>query len=162
MLNLFFEDDEREFSAGGNQMGNVIELNRSRVFTVTEVEEILPVVRRITDEYFDRLQSLMSRLDGLRSREDQQSENLFRDVEQEINVNVEAWQNKLEKLGAHTKGLWIADFDSGDGYYCWKYPEEKVRYWHQYNDGFRGRILLENKIVNVTSKDSSHRPDLEA
>lgn len=128
-------------------MANIVELNRARVFTIEEVEEILPVVRRITDEYFEKLQGLMGRLEALRLRDDKQSENTFNAIEKDINDNVQAWQTKLEKLGAQTKGLWIADFDSGDGYFCWKYPEDKIRYWHQYNDGFRGRILLEKKAV---------------
>lgn len=126
-------------------MSNIFELNRTRVFTVEELEKILPVVRRITDEYFEKLQTLMSRLEALRTRDENQFDPTFTAIEKEINDNVQAWQNKLEKLGAQTKGLWIADFDAGDGYYCWKYPEEKVRYWHQYNDGFRGRVLLEER-----------------
>ncbi len=130
-------------------MGNIVELNRARKFSVEELEKILPIVRRITDEYFEKLQTLMSRLEALRTRDENQFDPNFTAIEKEINDNVQSWQTKLEKLGAQTKGLWIADFDAGDGYYCWKYPEEKVRYWHQYNDGFRGRVLLEERPGHV-------------
>jgi hypothetical protein len=137
-------------------MGTIVELNRKRVFTKAEAEELLPIVKRITDEYYSRLQNLMNRLEGLKNREDSPSgEDAFKKIEEEINVNVEAWQNKLEKLGAHTKGLWIADFDSGDGYFCWRYPENNIEYWHQYNDGFRGRVLLQNRTPQTVLPEIS-------
>jgi hypothetical protein len=37
----------------------------------------------------------------------------------------------------------MADFDNGEGFYCWKYPEIKINHWHGYQDGFSGRILVE-------------------
>jgi hypothetical protein len=38
------------------------------------------------------------------------------------------------------KGLWLADFDSGDGYYyCWQLGEEDIEHFHRYEVGFAGR-----------------------
>ena len=42
-------------------------------------------------------------------------------------------------LGADVKGLWLVDFDTGAGYYCWKWPEEELAYFHGYEEGFAGR-----------------------
>ena len=41
------------------------------------------------------------------------------------------------------KGLWLVDFDSGAGYYCWKYPEPSLDYFHGYEEGFAGRLPLQ-------------------
>jgi len=35
------------------------------------------------------------------------------------------------------------DFDSGAGYYCWKWPEESLSFFHGYQEGFAGRIRLQ-------------------
>lgn len=64
-----------------------------------------------------------------------------------INVNnmegaadtIESWKIKIEKLGVHPKGKWLCDFDNGNGYFCWKYPEETVSHAHAYNEGFTSR-----------------------
>ena len=64
------------------------------------------------------------------------------EIETEINFIIEKWQDKVEKLGAKPKGLWLADFDKGDGYYCWKFPETQIAFWHGYNDGFSGRLSV--------------------
>ena len=43
-------------------------------------------------------------------------------------------------LGVEVKGLWLADFDSGDGYYyCWQLGEDDIEHFHRYETGFAGR-----------------------
>lgn len=61
------------------------------------------------------------------------------EVEAQVDALVDRWQRKIERLGAKPKGLWLADFDNGDGYWCWKYPETAIRFRHGYQDGFSGR-----------------------
>ena len=139
---------------------NVFELNPRKVYSILEVDRILPIVKRITQEYVEKVQVLMARFESAKGRHDHK----LPQIEREINEAVQGWQSKLEKLGLKTKGLWIADFDSGDGYFCWKYPEEKVNFWHQYHDGFGGRVkidrekLLKATITPVPSKEKA--PDL--
>ena len=43
-------------------------------------------------------------------------------------------------MGLEIKGLWLVDFDSGAGYYCWKYPESSLGHFHGYDEGFSGRV----------------------
>src|SRR5438045_3726832 len=45
-------------------------------------------------------------------------------------------------LRIEVKGLWLVDFDSGAGYYCWHYPEPALEYFHGYDEGFPGRVKL--------------------
>jgi hypothetical protein len=47
------------------------------------------------------------------------------------------------ELGVLVKGMWLVDFDSGDGiYYCWQHPEPTIEYFHDYGSGFAGRRPL--------------------
>lgn len=52
---------------------------------------------------------------------------------------VTRWAREMEALGLDVKGLWLVDFDSGSGYYCWQWPEERLEFYHGYDEGFAGR-----------------------
>ena len=41
------------------------------------------------------------------------------------------------------KGLWLVDFDNGNGYYCWRWPEPELAYFHGYDEGFDGRVRIQ-------------------
>ena len=56
------------------------------------------------------------------------------------------WVAKMERLGLVIKGLWLVDFDTGDGYLCWKFPELKLGHYHTYQEGFSGRRPLREVI----------------
>ena len=32
-------------------------------------------------------------------------------------------------------------------YLCWRYGEEEVRYWHELDGGFAGRLELETEVL---------------
>ena len=57
--------------------------------------------------------------------------------------------SKMERLGLVVKGLWLVDFDTGDGYLCWKYPELRINHYHEYNAGFAGRRELAEVIEEL-------------
>ena len=52
------------------------------------------------------------------------------------------WAEEMQSLGIEVKGIWLVDFDSGAGYYCWKYPEPALNHFHGYEEGFAGRLPL--------------------
>lgn len=140
----------------GEHSAQVIELKPRKVFDYSDINALLPIVHRITKTYSEKVSKLILKLEHIPKQE-----KLFQAVELEINDLIQEWQVKVEKLGAVTKGLWIADFDSGDGYYCWKFSEEQILYWHGYRDGFSGRRpvkeYLEKKPSNVSiEQDSKH------
>ena len=116
----------------------IIEINRQSVFSLEEAQGLLQVIFRITKTYSEKVEALIARLDGLPTGNDSMAASL----ETQVNGLIQEWQNKVQKLGALPKGLWIADFDSGDGYYCWKYPERKIEFWHKYTDGFTKRLRV--------------------
>jgi hypothetical protein len=65
------------------------------------------------------------------------------DLEAQIRVRVGRWARAMEALGAEVKGLWLVDFDNGSGYYCWRWPEESLDWFHGYEDGFAGRVRIQ-------------------
>jgi hypothetical protein len=116
----------------------VVSLNRKQIFNLNEAQNLLPIIYRITDVAQKEVKLLANRVEAIKKT------NIVRasEIETEINFIIEKWQDKVEKLGAKPKGLWLADFDKGDGYYCWKFPETQIAFWHGYNDGFSGRLSV--------------------
>lgn len=108
-----------------------------KVFTIEEANQLLPLITKITEEYSKKVKQLTNRVN--------QQNQLTKEAEESINLLIGQWQNKLEKLGVKPKGLWLADFDSGFGCYCWKYPEVKIQFYHEYNQSFSGRKRLDTQ-----------------
>ncbi len=129
---------------------DMITISRGGVFSLEQARAVLPVIRRITQEFSVKVEGLMARLESVNLT---QTQTITR-LENEVNQLIKAWHEKIKKLGAKPKGLWLVDFDSGDGYFCWKYPEMDLDYWHSYNDGYTGRVSL--------AKEPDARPITEA
>ncbi len=118
---------------------DIVQLNQKRIFSRLEATDLLPVIYRITETAQKEVKHLINRMEAIKLM----SPSRASEIESEINVTVERWQQKISKLGAKPKGLWLADFDNGEGYYCWKFPETEISFWHGYNDGFSGRTVLQ-------------------
>jgi hypothetical protein len=141
---------------GGRRVNDVIEINRKKTFSLQEVTLLLPLVHRLTEEAQGEVKKIINFIEAHGGKKG----SLVHDLEARLNDIVTRWQNKIEKLGGEPKGLWLADFDRGDGYFCWKYPETEISYWHGYQDGFSGRILIAEKsrrpiYENSNSADQS-------
>jgi hypothetical protein len=117
---------------------NVVEINRKKTFTLRQARDLLPLVYRLSEESSDEVAGHLNRLKAYPDK----THPLAVEIEAGINQIIQKWQTKMEKLGAEPKGLWMADFDNGEGYFCWKFPETEIKFWHGYQDGFSGRILI--------------------
>ena len=117
------------------QGDDVVEIQRAGAFSHAQAQRILPVVRRITQDYSQKVELLMAKLESVPT----QSTDHILDLETTINELIKTWHEKIRKLGGVPKGLWLVDFDNGQGYYCWKYPEPELLFWHSYTDGFSNR-----------------------
>jgi hypothetical protein len=113
----------------------LITINRRGEFSLEEARRILPVVRRITHEFSAKVELLIARLETLQLN---QTETICA-LEKQVNELIQQWNDKIRKLGADPRGLWVVDFNSGHGYYCWKHPEPEIQFWHSYEDGYTGR-----------------------
>lgn len=108
-----------------------------RHFSYEEAVTTFPAVRDLTHAAVRQVEAL---LNGVHSRGEmeERKEELQRAYERII----EAWSLEIKALGCEVKGLWLVDWDSGDGYYCWRYPEEILGHYHGYEEGFSGRMPI--------------------
>jgi hypothetical protein len=95
-----------------------------RIFTYEQALALWPEVQRITD---DAVQAVEATPVG---------------QTREVQRIVGEWAEAILRLGLEVKGLWLVDFDSGSGYYCWRHPEPALEYFHGYEEGFGGRVKL--------------------
>lgn len=126
------------------QIGNP---NSPRCFTLSEARETLSTVKPITAEAHKELEVVKSRLHTLLP-----SDPRIVTVEQEYEAIVRKWISKMNRLGLTVRGLWLLDFDTGDGYFCWKYPELTISYFHPYNGGFVERRPIA-EVIRETHPD---------
>ncbi len=126
-------------------MHQVVPFGERQVFTTENARFLSRVVYRFTQRYAKKVDQLIEKIESQKNLTDEQILHL----EEEINSLISEWQKKVEKLGAIPKGLWLVDFDAGDGYFCWKYPEAEVSHWHRYNDGFTKRVHLSKRRVTL-------------
>ena len=106
-----------------------------RIFSYDEALATFPVVRDLTAAAVRRIESLTTTMGSREEMDDRRQE--IEDAYQKI---VGAWAKQVSSIGCEVKGLWLVDWDSGDGYYCWKFPEEAIGFFHTYEEGFGGRL----------------------
>jgi hypothetical protein len=99
-----------------------------RTFTFEEAKKLLPAVRERTRRALAKIEALQ--------------ENGVEGGPEAKGILV-AWAREMEELGIEVKGPWLVDFDSGDGYWCWRWPEETLDYYHGYEEGFSGRVRIQ-------------------
>lgn len=107
---------------------------RERIFTFGEAAGLLDEIRPLTEQAFLKIEDVRSRAAaGSASSEDLQAE---------AHAIVAEWAEAVKERGAEVKGLWLVDFDNGSGYYCWRYPELRLEYYHSYDGGFGSRMRI--------------------
>lgn len=121
-----------------------------RVFTLAEAEAIFPLVRRVTQQAYQELEPVRRALEAMLP-----TNPVIQDIERQYEAIVKRWVGKMERLGLVVKGLWLVDFDTGDGYLCWKFPELRIGYYHSYHDGYAGRVPL-RQVVEELDPDWAH------
>ncbi len=129
---------------------NVVQIGFSdspRCFTLSEARETLKMVKPITAEAHRELEEVKSRLHHLLP-----SDPRIAAVEKEYEAIVRKWIAKMSRLGLVVRGLWLLDFDSGDGYFCWKYPELSITHFHSYSGGFVERRPIAD-VIEETHPD---------
>ena len=99
------------------------------MFTYDEAAGLLPVVREETEGAVRRVESLAASAAASSRAEAQEV--------------VQAWARGMLARGLEVKGLWLVDFDNGSGYYCWRYPEPGLQFYHSYDEGFGGRMRIQ-------------------
>jgi len=100
------------------QIGSPVE---SKLYVLAEASELLPVVRKITENAYERLSRLDERLDLMLLCDPRRTA-----IADEYEKIVRKWIASITRLGAIPNGLWRVDFDTGEGYLCWRFPELRI------------------------------------
>ena len=108
-----------------------------RVFSYDEALGTFPVVRDRTEAAVRQVEALFNALRSREEMEDRRDE-----VESAYRQIVERWTAEIRSIGCEVKGLWLVDWDSGDGYFCWRYSEPTIGHYHSYEEGFAGRVPI--------------------
>ena len=108
-----------------------------RIFSYDEATSTFPVVRDLTAEAVRKVEALANTVgdrDDLESRREE--------LENAREMIFRWWAEQVTSVGCEVKGIWLVDWDSGDGYYCWRFPEESLGHFHTYEEGFAGRLPI--------------------
>ena len=108
-----------------------------RIFSYDEALATFPVVRDLTAAAVRQVETLTTTVGSREEMDDRRPE-----LEAEYQKIVSSWAQEVASLGCEVKGLWLVDWDSGDGYYCWRFPEEALSFFHTYEEGFAGRLPI--------------------
>ncbi len=130
--------------ANAPEITQIGSLQEPRIFTLEEAEDLFPLVRRITRDASNRLEPIKRRLENMLATDPR-----LVAVEKDYEAVVKCWVKKMERLGLVVQGLWLVDFDTGDGYLCWRYPELRIGHYHDHSAGFTGRRPLDEVIEEL-------------
>lgn len=110
-------------------------------WTFEEASAVFPEVKRITETYYQKAYLLSKKINDTIL-----PENVMEEIEDRIRATVAEWSKTITSMEIDVKGVWLIDFDNGNGYYCWRLGEEDLLYEHSYEDGFAGRKLIQRDL----------------
>jgi hypothetical protein len=109
-----------------------------RRWTLATARALLPEVRARTAEAVPEVEKLLEERAAMDADSPGRAE-----LEARLRHQIGRWARSMEALGVEVKGLWLVDFDNGSGYYCWRWPEQELGYFHTYEEGFPGRVRIQ-------------------
>ncbi len=109
--------------------------NGTKLFDLAEAQALFPVIRKITESHKEQLEPLQNRLDRMLSNDPRRV-----DLERDYEALVSSWRGKLERLGVLAAGLWVVEFDVGEGFLNWRFPELEIAYFRPKHDTIRKKL----------------------
>ena len=114
-------------------------------FSLEEANSILPVIIKISHKHSFKVTQLFQKIEMLGENGKVDSK-----IESAIDESIRIWKEKVIKLNAIPRGLWRVDFPwvsttnpSDRGYFCWKFPEKSILYWHGSSGGNSSRVAID-------------------
>ena len=142
---------------------NSVSHNRRTVFTVEQANQMLPLVRSIAADISELWQDVSSREERLslvrynrEDRDDVYSEELV-EIEKGLMLDTQRLQELMREL--RDLGLVPGDSKGSVGFpsmlegrkvvLSWQLGESEVAYWHEYDQGFDDRQLLQGEALTT-------------
>ena len=123
--------------------------NEKKYFSLDEANRALNYVRRVVGDIIDVYQKVVR----MRQKLEEMGESQF-----SLSPDSE-YEQLMDRLGIlvdeiHVMGAELKDFEKGlvdfpakhdgqDIFYCWKFGEDQIEYWHELEAGFAGRKSIQ-------------------
>jgi hypothetical protein len=96
-------------------------LNKTKIFKHEEALELVPLLMHISAKTKRELNVLNSQLGFLKTN----SEKAL-GIQEKINISLQAWSDKVRRLGAIPVSLCKVRIPGDEGQYLWEYPENRL------------------------------------
>lgn len=110
---------------------------KNKVFSLQEAQELMPLIKSVTQAHAAELAPLQARLNKMLSNDIRRAV-----LEREFEVIVSRWKSKIENVGAAVSGLWQVEFDLGEGCLAWRFPELGLTHFKVHGTVFAERVKL--------------------
>ena len=133
---------------------------KEKLFTVEEVNKLLPEIKTIIDEFKDRkkiffeLKEEVFELTEIVDSEEYRSEELSNKerILMATSKEIENLFEEIAELGCIVKDIdnglvdFISIFQGKKVFLCWKQGEDNVSWYHDMHTGFSGRLKIEDPV----------------
>jgi hypothetical protein len=126
-----------------------------KYFTVAEANATLPLVRAIVKDITELAQDLRERQTRLKRLQPQKKDLVPEAHREELQQALAEFERDQERLNEYDKelrklGVELKDYFAGlvdfpgwmenrEVYFCWRFGEAEVAFWHELHAGFTGR-----------------------
>jgi hypothetical protein len=128
-----------------------------KFFTLAEAVKTLPLVRRIVEDILIDADSIRVISSTLPSNIETNPQIL------RLTEKIQGYMQELEEIGCFFKDwnfqIGLVDFPSTingeEVLLCWRSDEEKISFYHGFNEGYANRKLIPEKYFEAELKDST-------
>lgn len=107
--------------SGLNTLRSIHPLNQSKTFTHEEALELVPLLIHISGKTKRELNLLNSQLSFFKANTEK-----AQSLQEKINLELQAWSDKVRRLGAIPVSLCKVRIPSEDSHFLWEYPETRL------------------------------------
>lgn len=100
---------------------NIYPLNQNKTFSHEEALELVPLLQLISSKTKRELNVLNSQLSFFKTNSDKAQA-----IQEKINIVLQAWSDKVRRLGAIPVSLCKVRIPGEEGHYLWEYPENRL------------------------------------
>lgn len=100
---------------------SIFPLNQTKTYSHEEALELIPLLKLISAKTKRELNVLNSQLSFLKTNSDKAQL-----IQDKINITLQAWSDKVRRLGVIPVSLCKVRIPGEDGHYLWEYPENRL------------------------------------